>query len=50
MQSVKKRGKSIVTQNAENALLSTSQVIDVPEKLPPNLILHLKTIPKVDLE
>lgn len=50
MQSVKKRGKSIVTQNAENALSSTSQVIDVPEKLPPNLILHLKTKPKIDLD
>ncbi len=50
MQSVKKRGKSIVTQNAENALSSTSQVIDVPKKLPPNLILHLKTKSKVELE
>ena len=43
MQSVKKRGKSTVTQKAENALSSSSKVIDLPSKLPPNLILHLRT-------
>ena len=50
MQSVKKRGKSVVTHNAENALTSSSDIIDSPDKLPSNLILHLKTIQKCEIE
>ena len=48
MQKVKKRGKTQISHNAENALTSSSIIIDCPEKLPSNLILHLKTLPNND--
>tara|TARA_Y100000389_G_scaffold197196_1_gene231310 strand:+ start:11381 stop:12214 length:834 start_codon:yes stop_codon:yes gene_type:complete len=50
MQSVKKRGKAALSQSAENALISSSQIIDCPKKLPSNLILHLKTKPQIEMD